>query len=330
MTSAAIAISYEFYLVIDHFDELPNAFGSIIGLILVVPATMLIVLILRRSAELAWGARDQMLRERAHAQAHAQALEDANRRMDDFLSIASHELRSPLASIRLAIQLADRKLSRPAKPAADPALPDADPEEAPLVGAHELLATADAQVSRLDRLVRDLLDASRIQAGQLEMTIEPHDLAALVREVTDDYALRAPEREIRRELPDESVMVRLDVDRIREVLENFLNNALRYAPAERPITVTLRCSSRDASLAVRDEGPGLTPEAQRRIWERFQRATRAAGSNEGQASGGGGLGLGLYLSREIVVRHRGRIGVRSKPGAGATFWFRLRRLPAAA
>jgi signal transduction histidine kinase len=332
ITSVAIATGYELFLVIAHLDDPRYAIGGMVGLILVVPATSLIVLVLRQRAELAARARDRVLREQAHAQAHAQALESANQRMDDFMSLASHELRSPLASIRLAIQLADRKLSRAAMPPtsrmSSATSHETDPEEAPITGARELLTTANAQVSRLDRLVRDLLDVSRIQADRLEIASEPRDLTALVREVVSDFALRAPERQIVPELPDEPVQVSMDADRIREVVENFLNNALRYAPPERPISVGLRCSAGEATVAVRDEGPGLSPEAQQRIWERFQRATPGAGSDAGQATGGGGLGLGLYLSREIVKRHQGRIGVESALGNGATFWFSLNRFPA--
>jgi signal transduction histidine kinase len=337
MTSALIAIAYEVYFSLAHGDELGYTLMSIAILILAVPATSMIVMKLRERVELAWEERKRLLRKQAQAQAHALALESANQRMDEFLGIASHELRTPLASIKLAIQLTQRKL-RAMPVAAGTAsagvageVYDGELEDS-VRAAQELLAKADGQIGRLDRLVRDLLDVSRIQSGNLEIRTEPRDLTELVGEVIESYRLIAPERLILDELPAGTIMASIDGDRIREVIENLLNNALRYAP-QGAITVALRASGGEATVEVRDEGPGLTPKERARIWGRFQRAERHERyerSSAGDAAGGGGLGLGLYLSREILLRHGGRIGVESAPGAGSTFWFTMRCVPAEA
>jgi signal transduction histidine kinase len=325
MTSASIAVAYEIYFFTTHGDALRYTVGSIIALCLIVPLTAAMVGVLRKREADAWAEREWLLREQAQTQTHTLALEHANRRMDEFLSIASHELRAPLAALRLAIQLGQRQLTRTA------ALPSEDRAsggiESPGPAVLDLLARADGQVDRLDRLVRDLLDVSRLQSGSLSITRAPCDLVALVREVTDAYTLMVPEREFTVELAEAPVMTEADADRIRQVLENFLNNALRYDQTGRLIAVTLSANAREARVTVRDQGPGIAPGQQRAIWERFQRAGHASGSGAGETTGGGGMGLGLYISRELIDRHGGRIGVESQPGAGAAFWFSLLREP---
>jgi signal transduction histidine kinase len=144
------------------------------------------------------------------------------------------------------------------------------------------------------------------------------DLAALVSDVVEEQRLAWPARDITLEVP-EALSVPADPDRIGQVVTNYLTNALKYSPADQPVQVTLTQAERIVRLAVRDRGPGLPPAEQQRIWQRFHRAEGVQVLD----GGGVGLGLGLHISRTIIERHGGEVGVRSAPGKGATFWFTL-------
>lgn len=254
--------------------------------------------------------RNRLLREREESRANELALRETTRRFDEFLSIASHELRTPLTSIRANAQLANRRLA---------ALDGG--EAGPLAPVRELLARADRQTAVLSRLVDDLLDVSRIQANKLEFRFEPCDLGVVLREAVQEQRLTWPGRTITLDVPDEPVRLVADVDRIGQVVTNFLTNALKYSEEERPVAVRVTVDGAVARVSVRDEGPGLSLAQSEHIWERFHRA-------EGirvLAGSGVGLGLGLYISRTIVERHGGRVGVESVVGMGSTFWFEIPR-----
>jgi PAS domain S-box-containing protein len=259
--------------------------------------------------------RERLLRERASAHAKTLALQDANRRMDTFMSIASHELRTPMTSVKANIQMAERML-RPLLRAEALA-----PEQAATVArAHSLLERADRQFIRQNRLVGDLLDASRLRAGrQLELRRERVDLAALVGDLIEEQRLANPEREITSALDPGPLPVFADPDRVAHVLFNYLSNALKYSAEDRPVSIWLHVRGRVAKVSVRDHGLGLPPGEQGRIWKRFYRVE----SNQEQSGSSVGLGLGLHISRTIIERHGGQVGVRSAPGKGATFWFTL-------
>ena len=247
--------------------------------------------------------RERLLREREEAQASAAALRQANQRLDEFLDVTSHELRTPLTVVKANVQILSR-------------LADAGTMQAQLTG------RTLRQVDRLTRMVNDLLDVTRIQAGKLDLHLRQRDLGELVREAVEEQRQVAPERRI--ELtpaarPDEGLPVRADADRIGQVLTNYLTNALKYSPAERPVWVGLERMDGMARVTVRDEGPGLEPEQQARVWERFHRAPGV----EVQSGPHLGLGLGLFITRQIVERHGGAVGVESVPGQGSTFWFTL-------
>jgi len=152
--------------------------------------------------------------------------------------------------------------------------------------------------------------------------MEPHDLLLLTRDIVREQRQRVPRRVVRLDVPDQtSVWVRADGDRIAQVLTNYLTNALKYSAGDTPIVVGLDVDV-DGMMArvwVRDEGPGLDLAEQERVWERFYRSADV----EHRTGSSVGLGLGLYISRTIVERHGGRVGVESTPGAGAAFWFVL-------
>ena len=130
----------------------------------------------------------------------------------------------------------------------------------------------------------------------------------------------APARVIRLQAPAQPIpWVLADADRIRQVVTNYLTNALKYSPATRPVIVGLHVCIREVCVWVHDEGPGLPSEEQERIWERFQRAPGI----EVKSGNGVGLGLGLHVSRTIIELHHGQVGIQSTPGQGSTFWFSL-------
>jgi PAS domain S-box-containing protein len=256
--------------------------------------------------------REQLAREREDARAQALALAETNRRMDTFVNLASHELRTPLTHFKGGVQLARHKLDRLI--ARQETI-----EPVQLAPIREILTQADRQTSRMNRLVNDLLEASRLQLDAITLRPETCDLVALVREAVEAQQLARPERIIRLEAPETPVPVEADADRIDQVVINYLVNAFKFAPPGRPITVTVQVEDPWARVAVRDEGPGVPPDKQEHIWERGYRVPGAALHNGSEI----GLGLGLYLSRQLIEQHHGQVGVQSEPEKGATFWFTL-------
>ncbi len=260
--------------------------------------------------------RERLLHERAEAEANALALREANRQMDAFMSMASHELKTPLTSVKLHLQLAQRRvrglLSRQTV--------SLDEMRRALDQLQEQFLRSQLQVQRLDRLVNDLLDISRIQSDRLEIRPESADLAVIVRDAVEDQRQLAKTRTISlHPLPEQGVPVVADAGRIGQVVMNYLTNALKYSPEHQPVEVGVEVEEHQARVWVRDQGPGLSPDEQTHIWERFYRAKGI----EVQSGSGIGLGLGLYISRTIIQTHRGQVGVQSAPGQGSTFWFSL-------
>jgi signal transduction histidine kinase len=261
--------------------------------------------------------RDRLLQEREIARANELALLEANRRMDEFLGMASHELRSPLTSIKANIQLAERRIRL--------YLQEETYNEGfatKLLVAQELLNRADSQVGMLNRVVNDLLDISRIRANRLELQLNPApcDLISLVRNIVREQREVYSERTILLNLPpEEHIYVVVDANRIGQVIINYLTNAIKYAPPDRPIEVSIGQERENALVAVRDEGPGLSQPERERVWERFYRSKDIKILNGANVS----LGLGLHICKTIVKLHHGEVGVQSTPGKGSTFWFTL-------
>jgi signal transduction histidine kinase len=269
--------------------------------------------------------RDRLLRGWAEARANELALSEAKAQMDTFLAIASHELKTPLTSLKLSLQTTERRLRKltTGKMGGEAA---GEPEEPVAVSAEKLrdatehLSRMDRQIKRLEQLVNDLLDVSRIQAGKLELRPEPVDLVAIVREVIDEQQEAAPDRSIQfHAAADQAARLYADKGRIEQVVTNYVSNALKYSAEDRPVEVGVEVEPQQARVWVRDQGPGLDRSEQERIWERFHRAKGV----EVQSGSGVGLGVGLYISRMIVERHHGQVGVESIPGSGSTFWFTL-------
>jgi PAS domain S-box-containing protein len=259
--------------------------------------------------------RARLLRERAAAQVEEIALREVNQRLDQFLSIASHELKTPLTTIKSNTQLLVRSLD-----SGRATSQWTSPEVAARETARRRLEGTIQGVNRMVRLVDDLLDMSRIREGKLEMHSVPCDLGAVVRAMVREQREQHPQREIQMEVPAKPpTIVLADATRIGQVVTNFLTNALKYSEADRPVRVTLRVERRMARVLVRDEGPGLPPWEHERVWALFHRAPGV----QVRSGSGIGLGLGLHICKMIIDLHGGRHGVISKPGEGATFWFTL-------
>ncbi|HYH96382.1 GAF domain-containing sensor histidine kinase, partial [Hyalangium sp.] len=218
---------------------------------------------------------------------------------DEFLSVAAHELRTPLAAMKLQIQSLQQNLDRPRQNENDQA---------------RLTLKADSvarQVQRLEQLVTDLLDLSQLTAGKLALRLEEFDLLELVREVCDRMAIEVSRTGSTLTVHAEgSLRGEWDRARLDQVLSNLLSNATKYG-AGKPIVVTARAEGAQVRLAVHDEGIGIPLEDQVRIFERFERAV--PGRNYS------GFGVGLWICKQIVESLGGVIRVQSQPGQGSTF-----------
>jgi signal transduction histidine kinase len=233
--------------------------------------------------------RDRLLRGWAEARANELALGETKAQMDTFLGIVSHELRTPLTSLKLSLQVAERRLRRlvQSKNAERPGRDDG------LQPAVEQLSRTAHQVGRLERLVNDLVDISRIQASKLDLRLDRADLVVIVREVVEAQQQAAPERTIRLLCPaDLSVPMYADAGRIEQVVTNYLTNALKYSRADHPVDVgvAVEPEERQVRVWVRDQGPGLPVEEGAHLG-----ALPRASEVDVHSGAGVGLGLALYI-----------------------------------
>jgi signal transduction histidine kinase len=234
-------------------------------------------------------------------------LEQLDKLKTQFLSMASHELRTPLTAVSGFIQIARRRMSR-LSGAGDVAA--SWREEAQK--ADETLEMANRQSKKLARLIDELLDVSRLQQGRVEMRLAEIELAELVRDVAERMRLLSKGHEIRTKIEGTASVV-ADRDRIEQVLENLVGNAIKYSPDDGNIDMSLHVNGANAIVSVRDEGIGIAPGEVEKIFGLFYR------SPDPRADHVGGLGLGLYISREIVSRHHGRLWAERNAGVGSTF-----------
>src|SRR6266581_4467236 len=225
-------------------------------------------------------------------------LVEANVAKDKFLSIVSHELKTPLTSLKGMTQLLCRQIQRP------------DAIEVVKMG----LLDMDRSIRRMEVLVNDLLDVSLIETNMFVIHRKRCDLVEMCRHLIDEYTAGVGPS-LTFEVPGEPVEVEADVDRISQVIINLLSNARKYSPKGSPITVTVQQAGYEAIVSVRDMGVGIPAERQAHIFEQFYRVPGV----EVQTGPHTGLGLGLYISRKIVERHGGHIDVQSTPEQGSTF-----------
>jgi PAS domain S-box-containing protein len=250
--------------------------------------------------------RAEQERERLLAQERVARLEAQKsvQVRDDFISVASHELRTPITPLKMYLQV----LRRAMQPIAASALPN--------VGTFmKALEKTDSEFGRLEKLIEDLLNVTRLSAGRLTLNVEDIDLSQLVHDTVErsETDLRNAKCEIDLRIAP-GVRGKWDRMRLEQVVSNLLTNAMKYGPGK-PIEVTVQKKASTALLVVRDHGIGIPKEAREVIFGKFERAAPIKHY--------GGLGLGLYIAREFVAAHGGTIGVESELGQGSTFLVEL-------
>ena len=224
--------------------------------------------------------------------------EDLAKRKTMFLDIAAHELRTPITSLSLMLQLAQRQIEK-GKPIS-----------------FDVLARLKEPADRLSKLIVDLLDMSRLERGLVVLFPERTDIAELVSKCVDDFRIRAPGRSFVLIKPDHSVEIELDKIKINQVLSNILDNAVKYA-LEGVIKVVIEEKETSVRVSVIDQGPGISENHKKVLFTAFSRGT----SDETIKTSG--LGLGLSVSNSIIELHGGVMGVEGKDGEGSTFYFEL-------
>ena len=220
---------------------------------------------------------------------------ELEQRKDDFISMASHELRTPITTLKGLTQILSMKLERQ--------------------GMHDLvanLAMMDKQCDRLIRLISELLDVSKIQAGRLEYDDEPVDIDALVHETVEMLQPTLSTHTLTT-TGTTSATIQGDKDRLGQVLTNLISNAVKYSPQQDNVDIVLAATSMTATISVRDYGIGIPKAHQEKIFDRFYRVFDAHDRTFP------GLGMGLYIAFEIVERHDGQISIESEEGKGSTF-----------
>lgn len=223
-------------------------------------------------------------------------MKQAIRIRDEFISIATHELNTPLTSLKLQLQMFERRLVKN----------DLNPEIL-----RKISSVSNKQVDRTLRLVEDMLDVSRISAGSLKLNITDCDLKIMIEDVYNGFEGLYKERNIPLILKlDEDVTVKCDCSRLEQVVSNLVSNALKYGN-NRPVAISLTKADDKAIISVKDQGLGIAPEHIESIFNRFERVT--------QNKSIGGLGLGLFISRQILKLHNGKIEVESSLGKGSEF-----------
>jgi signal transduction histidine kinase len=230
---------------------------------------------------------------------------------EDFVSIASHDLKNPLAALSLQLSLIDKtaeKLSPEARS-----------------GIRQQTAFARRTLLRMQELINSILDLTNIRSGHFQIQAKPQDPALLLQEMFEIFQPQAQKKGLRLTLekPEDALEAEFDHARLSQVLTNLLSNAIAHTPEGGSIRLRL-CPERCVEPAkgdwikfsVEDSGPGIPPDKVERIFDRFYQVRQ-------NGLAGNGNGLGLYISREIVASHHGTIGVNSKPGEGAVFYFRI-------
>ncbi|PST82721.1 histidine kinase [Pedobacter yulinensis] len=216
---------------------------------------------------------------------------------DEFVALASHELKTPLTSIKGYLQVLARNHAGQADSL--------------------FLNKCLSQVEKLNSLIADMLDMSKIEAGKLVFNLEELDIRALLADVIDTFRHTSQSHEIIASIPDGPVVIQADRQRMEQALVNLVGNAIKYSPNAQSIRVMLEENAEQVAFHIEDQGIGLSPDEQKKIFSRFYRSE--------QATRFSGLGLGLYLTKQIIDRHHGELTVRSEQGKGSVFSFSLPR-----
>ncbi len=229
-------------------------------------------------------------------------LKRIDRMKSEFVSTVSHELRTPLTSIRGSLGLISGGVAG--------ALPEA---------AQTLVSIASNNCERLIRLINDILDIEKIESGKIGLNAQPTDLGPLLTQVlaANSHYGAAHQVPLTLEMPDGALMVKVDSDRLVQVITNLLSNAMKFSPPDQPVQVHLLRAGARVRVEVRDRGPGIPEEFRKRIFQKFSQAD----ASDTRAKGG--TGLGLNISRAIIERLGGSIGFATEAGVGTTFFFEL-------
>jgi two-component system phosphate regulon sensor histidine kinase PhoR len=219
-------------------------------------------------------------------------------RKDEFIGIASHELKTPLTSLKGYLQL----------------IAGYKKEELPPI-IKQYIGKAGVSINKLQSLINDLLDVSKIKAGRLEYAITELNITNLVSQCIENAEHVYPTYIFEYEAK-QPYMVRGNAERLEQVLMNLINNAVKYSQSNKIVTITTQEHTPNVRVSVHDNGIGLSKDQQSKIFERFYRV-------EDKKNMTSGLGMGLYISNEIINNHNGIIGVESEPGQGSTFYFEL-------
>lgn len=223
---------------------------------------------------------------------------DAERKKDEFISIASHELKTPLTSVKGYLQLLERTI-----------------EKGEMVRVLDQLQKVQNQVEKLNSLVADLLDLSKIESGEMKFNMQVFSMDLLVDNVIETIQQINPTIKIIREGRLENKIFG-DEMRLEQVITNFLTNAIKYAPDSKKVIVTTKMNEEKLYISVRDFGIGMPEEHLPKVFKKYYRVEESSLRFQG-------LGIGLYISKQIIERHGGKIGVLSQEGEGSEFFFEL-------
>jgi PAS domain S-box-containing protein len=240
--------------------------------------------------------RASMALENARLYKEAQ---DAIKLREEFVSIASHELKTPVTSLKMFTQVVRRRVSKNKN-----------------VEVLEYMEKMENQIDKLTRLINDLLDSSKVQAGRLEYKNVPYDIVSLVEETIDDLKPNFEEHTIEFKKINVPLLMG-DKDKIGQIIVNLLTNAVKYSPKSNKVSVKVFEKNKKVYLTVKDYGIGIDEDQKTKIFERFYRAEK------GKNLTFPGLGMGLYISREIARRHGGDIVFKSKKSKGTVFYLSL-------
>jgi signal transduction histidine kinase len=241
-------------------------------------------------------------------------LKELDRMKSQFLSIASHELKTPITAMSGFLQVALRRVRR---------LSETEPTSAVGEGLRSIIEQLDVvyrQTGKLARLIDELLDVSRIQTGRIEFRYGDVDIAELANEVATRMQLTTATHQISVRRDSENI-VTADRDHLEQVLNNLVTNAIKYSPSGGPITIDVRPDDGGVRVSVTDQGIGIPEKEIEAIFGLFYRSPDRA------ARDAAGMGLGLYISKEIVVRHGGRIWAESGGAKGSTLNVVIPRVP---
>lgn len=223
---------------------------------------------------------------------------ELEKKKDEFISIASHELKTPLTSIRGYVQLLERMIQK-------------EDNEA----LNNYITKVSTQINKLGDLVSDLLDISNMESGKMKFNIRPFSFEDMLNNAIDNIQQIHPEHRISR-IGSANFFYPGDEMRLEQVVVNYLTNAIKYSPDEKEIEVETLTADNMLEVRVKDHGIGISKELQEQLFEKFFRVEET--SNRFQ-----GLGIGLFICQEIIQRHGGQCGVESEPGKGSTFYFKL-------